>query len=187
MKRILILLLLGLVAVPFLAYGKPKKQKATLPAVFDQARYVYVEAYNGDRFNPDLRPEDRQAIFDVEKGLHEWNRYALAQSRGEAELVFMVRKGRLASADAHAGINIPSRAQDRNAPQRDPTQDTNGQGVGVGTEVGRPDDSLSVYMVSPSGSLNGPIWSQSLADGLSAPFLLLLRQIKHEVETAYPK
>jgi hypothetical protein len=46
---------------------------------------------------------------------------------------------------------------------------------------------LSVFIVSPSGSLSGPIWSQSMKGGLDMPAMLLLQRIKHDVEAAYPR
>jgi hypothetical protein len=46
---------------------------------------------------------------------------------------------------------------------------------------------LSIYMVNPSGALIGPIWSYSLKGGLDMPAQMLLKRLRHEVETAYPR
>jgi hypothetical protein len=44
-----------------------------------------------------------------------------------------------------------------------------------------------VFLVSPSGSRTGPIWSYNLKDGLNEPGLPLFNRLKQEVEEAYPK
>jgi hypothetical protein len=61
------------------------------------ARYAHVEATDGDSFNPRVLPDDRRAIADVQHALLDWKRYILTAKRREAELVFVVRKGDLAS------------------------------------------------------------------------------------------
>ena len=200
-KRALLLVLVGAAALLISAQAKPKKQKAELPAVFDHAQYVRVEAEGGDSFTPGLYPEDREAIYDVEQGLHDWKRYTIAHKREDAELVFVVRKGRLASVTPRVMGGIGSRPQDRNPGSQSPgsqgpigqspnAQDPFGDrsaGVGLGAEGGPADDMLSVYMVNPAGALSGPIWTQSLKGGLEMPGLQLLRRIRQEVDAAYPK
>ena len=64
------------IAIPFDCRGaRGKNQKAELPAVFKNAEFVYVQAYNGDALNPHVIPDDRDAIYNVEQGLKAWNRY----------------------------------------------------------------------------------------------------------------
>jgi hypothetical protein len=187
MKRHLVLFLAGLVSLVIIAEAKP--QKTDLPAVFKNAQFAYVEAYAGDALNPNLVPDDREAIYKVEQGLKDWKRYTVVDERDRADLVFQVRKGRIASVTARAVVDIRSQPHDRNPSQPDPTRSgaSTGTGVGVNAEAGPPDDLLSIYIISPSGALDGPIWSQSLKGGLDAPALPLFARIKHEVETAYPK
>jgi hypothetical protein len=45
---------------------------------------------------------------------------------------------------------------------------------------------LAIYLVNPSGGLDGPIWLHVEKGGLDEPTLPLFQRIKHEVETAYP-
>jgi hypothetical protein len=118
----------------------------------------------------------------VEQGLKNWHRYAVVYERDRADLVFLVRKGRIASVTPQVEVGIGGR--DRNQSPPDPTRTTTG--VGVDAEAGSPDDMLAVYFIDPSGRLNGPIWEHSLKGGLDAPALPLFERIKHEVETAYP-
>ena len=191
MKRRLFLLLLGSLSLSIVAQAKPKNQKVDLPAVFKNAQYVYVEAYAGDIFNPNLVPDDREAIYNVEQRLKDWHRYRLAYQRNQADLVFLVRKGRIASVTPRVVVGNGGRTRDGNSIPPDPTRTDNypgaGVGVGVGAEVGSADDELAIYLVDPSGALNGPIWSHNLKQGLDTPDLPLFQLIKHEVETAYPK
>jgi len=97
-----------------LAESKPKKPE--VPAAFEKAHYVYVQAVDGDIVKPELYPEDRQAISDVQDSLRQWARYAIAINRDEADLVFVVRKGRVAAAQLHGGISGGSRPQPGQGP-----------------------------------------------------------------------
>ena len=89
---------------PLAVHGKGKKQ-SELSAQFANARYVYVQSVDGDITKPGLYPEDRDAIYDVQQAVRDWNRYAITTDRDKADLVFMVRKGRLAAAQAHGGVS----------------------------------------------------------------------------------
>jgi len=174
------------------AHGKPKKPE--LPAVFETARYVYVEAEAGDMFKPSLFPEDRQAIADVQDSLRRWNRYALTTNRSEAELVFVVRKGRLAEGQLQGGISggpVPPRGQTQPG-QNDPAansgpgQPRGGPYFGAGSEVGPPDDMLRVY-IQNEGHRSSKVWDRSMDGGLDAPSVRLMQQLKEAVERAYPQ
>ena len=94
---------LALLLVAPLAHAKDKKKK-DLPAIFNSARFVYVQAEDGDVMKPGLIPEDRDAISDVQNVLRDWNRYAVTLHPNQADLIFIVRKGRIASAQGHGGI-----------------------------------------------------------------------------------
>ena len=54
-----------------MAPAQKKPKQPSLPAVLNQAQYVYVEAVNGGIMNPILYPEDRKAIADVEHALRD--------------------------------------------------------------------------------------------------------------------
>ncbi|KAA6457523.1 hypothetical protein DYQ86_22085 [Acidobacteria bacterium AB60] len=113
-------------------------KKHSVPAAFSNARYVWVESMDGDIYRPGLLPEDRQAILDVEDHLRDWKRYGLTANRREADLVFVLRKGRIGSAHVGVGIGDPPFAP---APgQRSPAGTPTGNGVGtaVGGEAGPP-------------------------------------------------
>jgi hypothetical protein len=201
------LIALCLVLIPALAtvQGKTKKPYK-LPAVFNQARYVYVEAIDGGEFDPRLISDDQQAIADVEKALRDWDRYVLTTRRDQADLVFVVRKGRLADTTVDVsrttgpqssnGTQVGIGPQDcngpqggngpQNAPGRPGCAAGPGVGVGVGGEAGPPDDLLEVYATNPQGSLGTPLWMRTLSRGLDEPELRLFKQLKDQVEHDYP-
>jgi hypothetical protein len=182
-----------LLLLPFFAGPAQNKTKdPDIPALFRQARYVYVEAVDGDEFDPRLYPEDRQAIADVRHALQAWNRYTLTIRRQGADLVFVVRKGRLADAKVFVGDRIGSRTSVSQTPDQDPNRDparfpNSGAEVGESGQVGSPDDLLFVDTVNPEGRRGVRIWTQSRTDGLSTPGLPLFKQIKDAVDKAYPR
>lgn len=168
------------------AFAIAKNKKPDVAAIFGTARYVYVEAQDGDLLNPRLYPADRQAVGDVEDAMRAWNRYKVTALRDQAEILIVVRKGRLANGRIAGQVGQPL------PPGQGPSQ-SSGRGPGIGTgidtsaEVGPEDDLLRVYLLNPDGNRVGPIWDRSLTDGLDAPQLLLVRQLKDAVEKAYPQ
>jgi hypothetical protein len=182
MKRRSLLLLPGCLLLSIAVLAKSK----SLPEIFKIAQYVRVEAYNGDALNPSVIPDDRRAIFDVEQQLKDWQRYAVVYQRDRADLVFLVRKGRIASATGRAGVDVGTQPRQRAQYPQDPTRSDPSE-VGAAVEAGPADDLLEVYIVDPSGHLNGPIWTHTLRDGLDTPALPLFQQLKHAVDTTYPK
>ena len=101
LKVIAVLLLL----LPALMQAQKKPKKQIVPAVFAQARYAYVEAVDGNEFDPRVIPEDREAIANIANAIRAWGRYSLTMHREEADMVFVVRKGRMASAQGSIGVN----------------------------------------------------------------------------------
>lgn len=180
--------LLLLVLVPALAsmHAKPKKPD-TLPAVFKNASYVYVEAVDGDEFDPRLNPDDRQAIANVESALYDWKRYTLVTRRDEADLIIVVRKGRLAEVRVGVGVGTGTQGSPGSRPgSQAPGAGGPPVGVGVGGEVGSPDDLFEVYESSPDDALGTQLWMRTQADGLSGKNPSLFEQLKNAVEKAYP-
>jgi hypothetical protein len=53
-------------------------------------------------------------------------------------------------------------------------------------EVGSSDDLLQVFVPNPNGKLIGPIWTREMKDGLEAPAVFLLVQLREAVDRAYP-
>ncbi len=186
---LLLLLLLTSSGVVF-SQGKSKKNAPQLPAAFRTATYFYVESMDGGPFNPRLLPEDRQAIFDVQNEIQDWGRYKLALDRHDADLVFVVRKGRIASVSGMAGISGGTNHPQSSKPvdPADASQTTTGDSatVGVRGEAGPPNDLLRVFMVKAGGGLLGPIWQNTVKDGLNEPDIPLLKDLIEEIDTTYP-
>jgi len=94
-SSVVILALMLLVATFALAAPKALKVNAgqsipAFPGTLVNARYVYVTSYDGDQFNPDLLPEDRQAIATVQDAMQKWGKFTLVYEPGKADIVLMV-------------------------------------------------------------------------------------------------
>lgn len=61
------------------------------PALMVNATYVYVTSYDGPEFSPNLMPEDRQAIGNVQRALQTWGHYVVVYDPKDADLVVMVQ------------------------------------------------------------------------------------------------
>lgn len=195
-------LLLALVLLPTLTFAqKHGKKKHTVPAVFSTARYVWVQSMDGDLFTPGLLPADRQAIVDVQNALQDWGRYVLTARRSDADLIFVVRTGRLADAKVGGGVGTPNAGPMGNPnagqmgnsnsgpmgnPNAGPQQRPMGTGVMYGGDVGPPDDMLKVVSTNTEG--NGmQVWLRSEEGGLASPFIPLFQQLKTAVDHDYPR
>ena len=179
--RLMVLLLL-----PTLVFAQGKK-KHTLPEIFNSARYVYVEAVDGDIYNPGISRADRDAIADMQNALRNWGRYIVTSNRSEAELVFVLRTGRTAEGKLGGGGSVPGPV-----PGPVPGSNPNGQprtgppGVMLGEEGGTPDDMLQVCTLNEGSRLSAPLWMRMQNDGLASPDLPLLRELRKQVDKDYP-
>jgi hypothetical protein len=165
-------LLLGITLLSFgFAFAHAAKSKDTLPPILLSSHFVYVEAHDGDPFDPRVIPADRQAIANVQHAIQDWKRYVITVKRSDAELIFVVRKGRIASVQPRIGGG----------------SGTGGPpivGAGVSGDVGSPDDLLEVCILNSDGSRTGPIWTRSMKDGLDPPDMPLFQQLKQAVDSA---
>jgi hypothetical protein len=143
-----------------------------LPRAVTNARFVFVETVYGSTeetiSDSRVRLEDRRAVANIEQALRSWGRYSLTTRRADADVVLVVRTG--LRAGANAGVRINS------DPPRVTTVAT------FGAEVGTAEDSISVHLRSPEGSLGNVVWRATLDHGLDAPRLFLFEQFKNEVE-----
>ncbi|MGA8761851.1 MAG: hypothetical protein WB562_03095 [Candidatus Sulfotelmatobacter sp.] len=79
-----------------LALAAPKSQRTApqnippFPGTLVNASYVYVTSYDGDQFNPNLLPEDRQAIAAVQDAMQKWGKWTLVYEPRQADIVLMV-------------------------------------------------------------------------------------------------
>ncbi len=60
------------------------------PGTLVNARFVYVTSYDGDQFDPNLFPEDRQAISTVQDAIQKWGKFILVYEPQQADIILMV-------------------------------------------------------------------------------------------------
>jgi hypothetical protein len=106
-----VVLAVMLLAATF-ALAAPKASKTNtpqdippFPGTLVNARFIYVTSYDGDQFNPNLLPEDRQAIGAVQDALEKWGKFTLVLQANQADIVLVVTSRQtedvLAVYDAH--------------------------------------------------------------------------------------
>lgn len=194
----IVLLLLATGATSSVWAKSPKKSEIT--HIFCPATYVYVRTMDGDVMLPRVLPEDRDAASRVEDQLTKWNRYVLVYEPQQADLIFVVRTGRLATAEGHVGAGhgtvIPG-----SRPAPDPTDASQGPedpgqsprtpggvgpngSLGGGGSIGPPDDLLAVYAKPGNVDAQTPLWEQTMKDGLADPDVPLFQQIRTAVDQA---
>ena len=151
------------------------KEKPTLPKLIVNARYVLVTTYSGDDpGNPQMMPDDRKAIADVQNAIQKWGRYALAYERKNADLIILVRKGRYAEALAGARIHAGSERPNASI------------GPAISGDAGDPQDMLTVYDAA-QGIDSPPLWRGRAPDGLKPPEMSLVNQLRVKVEASEKK
>lgn len=60
------------------------------PGTLANARYVYIASYDGDQFNPNLLPEDREAIGSVQNAIQNWGKLTLVYEPSQADIIILV-------------------------------------------------------------------------------------------------
>lgn len=80
-----------------LALAAPKPPKVAtsqnippFPGTLVNARYVYVTSYDGDQFDINLLPEDREAISAVQDAIQKWGKFTLVYEPWQADIVLTV-------------------------------------------------------------------------------------------------
>ena len=75
------------------ATAAPKPSTAKVPAfpgTLANARYVYVASYDGDQFDQNLLPEDRNAISAVQDAIKKWDKLVIVYRPSEADIIILV-------------------------------------------------------------------------------------------------
>ena len=101
---VLLTLALAILSAAAAAKNSPQLQ---IPRTLSNARFVYVAAYDGDQFNPNLLPEDREAIARVQDGIEKWGKLIVVYRPEDADIILAVQsrpsEDVLALYDAHVG------------------------------------------------------------------------------------
>jgi predicted Zn-dependent protease len=92
MKRFSLLAISLIVTAIFApAAASPTTAKVPVfPGTLANARYVYVASYDGDQFDTNLLPEDRDAIGAVQSAIQDWGKLTLVYRRSEADIIILV-------------------------------------------------------------------------------------------------
>ncbi len=93
MKRLLFVAVSLIVLAAISAPAAPNPSTAKVPAfpgILANARYVYVASYDGDQFDPNLLPEDRNAIGAVQNAIQEWGKLTIVYRPSEADIIILV-------------------------------------------------------------------------------------------------
>jgi len=158
------------------AFAQTKQEKT--PPLLLNAQYVYVEPLlsNGNFSDPNVSAEDRQAVANVTKAIEKWGHYKIALRPSDADLLFAVRVGRMASTNqgVHVGVHTS------------PTggRPTTEAGPIAGGEKGPKQDLLWVFALNPGGTLAEPLWQNEQDNGLKMPDLALFQQFKKDIAEA---
>jgi hypothetical protein len=110
MKRFFLVVISLIVAAGISALAAPSPSAAKVPVfpgILANARYVYVASYDGDQFDPNLLPEDRDAIGAVQDAIQNWGKLMIVYRPSEADIIILVTsrpsEDLLAVYDAHRG------------------------------------------------------------------------------------
>jgi hypothetical protein len=93
MKRFSLLAAILIMMTAISAAAAPRPNTATVPAfpgTLANARYVYVASYDGDQFDTNLLPEDREAIRAVQDAVRNWGKLTLVYQPSQADIIILV-------------------------------------------------------------------------------------------------
>src|SRR5260370_8918235 len=83
--------LILLASISAAAAPKPSTAKVSgFPGTLANARYVYVASYDGDQFDQNLLPEDRNAISAVQDAIKKWDKLVIVYRPSEADIIILV-------------------------------------------------------------------------------------------------
>jgi hypothetical protein len=207
MRKSVFVVVLTLASVVVTAPAKTKK-KAGLPQMFCQARYIFVQTYEGAP-DPEIAhqyPGDYDAAVGVQQRVQKWDRYVLVTEKQQADLVLVVWRER------PEGSRLPGQPTQM-PPVRMPQMPDPGTGTGTGQNPGNPlvrrglyrgglggpdgtgvshggsgvgayppNDQLAVYQAQSDESLQTPLWKKSEKDGLKEPNMTLFGQLADAVD-----
>ena len=110
MKRFSSVAAIFIVILAISAAAAPGPNVAKVPAfpgTLANARYVYIASYDGDQFDPNLLPEDREAISAVQNAIQNWGKLTIVYRAAEADITILVTsrpsEDLMAIYDAHQG------------------------------------------------------------------------------------
>jgi hypothetical protein len=110
MKRFFLAAVSLILVAGISAAAVPNPTTAKVPAfpgILANARYVYITSYDGDQFDPNLLPEDREAIGAVQDAIQKWGKLMIVYQPSQADIIILVTsrpsEDLMAVYDAHMG------------------------------------------------------------------------------------
>jgi hypothetical protein len=110
MKRFSFVAISLIVVAAISAAAAPNPTTAKVPAfpgVLANAHYVYIASYDGDQFDPNLLPQDREAISALQDAIQKWGKLMIVYQPSEADVIILVTsrpsEDLMAVYDAHRG------------------------------------------------------------------------------------
>ena len=80
-------------SLPTLLLAAPNvAQSAPFPGIFRNAQYVYVTSFDGSQWNPNVLPEDRAAISEVQDAIRDWGHFIVVQEPRSADMILVVQR-----------------------------------------------------------------------------------------------
>src|SRR3954452_1366959 len=89
------LVAISLIVLAAISAASPNPSTAKVPAfpgTLANARYVYVASYDGDQFDRNLLPEDRDAISAVQGSIQKWGKLTLVYQPSDADIIILVAR-----------------------------------------------------------------------------------------------
>lgn len=161
--------LLAIIALSTVGYSQQTLKP--LPKIVVHAKYVLVTTDKGyDLSDPNILPGDREAVVAVQNAIKKWGRYELAYRPKDADLILLVRKGRVMETQPQLRVGKSS---------------TTPWEVGgtAPVDAGDPRDMLAAYEAE-NGLDAAPLWRDSLKGGLDTPGVALVQQLRKAVDDA---
>jgi hypothetical protein len=154
----------------FLASGLAAAQGFDpLPKLVVHAQYILVTTNTGDDLtNPNMMADDRQAVVDVQNAIKKWGRYALAYNAKDADLILVVRKGRIV--ESQPGLRVGAGSTTKPS-----------IGANVPTDMGDPREMLALFDAS-QGLHSTPLWREFAGGGLNPPQMSLVGDLRAAVD-----
>ena len=124
MKRLFLLTASLIVVAALSAAAAPNVSTAKLPAfpgTLANARFVYVASYDGNQFDGNLLPADRDAINAVQNAIQNWGKLIVVYQPSQADIIILVTsrpsEDLMAVYDAHTPSNFLWRVMGRDGLQ----------------------------------------------------------------------
>lgn len=172
-----------------------RKKKASIDPRIPGAQFVRIISASGNDLDARTLNEDRAAIFRVEQALRSWGRYHIVYNDADADLLFVVRTGRVVGASVGPSISIGQQPPIPGGPE------PSGGGTrvgGTGPVVGMggsmdvsnaTEDTISIYDARIGGgsreqmAAGSVLWRKMMSGGLEGK-VPLIEELKKDIDAA---